>query len=57
MEKLGFENYAGALKIYLTKYQEVSYFLFFSYLPTLSSPPEERVSNGQVLRAEDVNNL
>jgi hypothetical protein len=31
MTSLGFENYAEALKIYLTKYREVSYFLLFSF--------------------------
>jgi hypothetical protein len=32
MSSLGFENYAEALKIYLSKYREVG------YAPSLSSP-------------------
>lgn len=41
MTSLGFENYAEALKIYLSKYREVSRSFFFT------------VSNGHASRASD----
>lgn len=37
MTSLGFENYAEALKIYLSKYREVSTFFFFFFLLLFSS--------------------
>ena len=41
MTSLGFENYAEALKIYLTKYREVCLHL----TPSLSSAPEDLIPN------------